>query len=121
VHVVRYADDFLVIAPRRELLVDIIILAIEAFLSKRGLRLNLGKTRLVDVRERFTFLGFAFFKRKFDYRKVWVKKKHVGTHIIIVHLERKSIKAFNTKVRKILRQNTDASVLINQLNLYLRG
>jgi len=121
VHVVRYADDFVVIAPNKGLMTDVLIPAIKNFLLKRGLKIRPDKTRLVDVYKGFEFLGFRFFKRKFDYRKVWVKKKHVGKYIIVVHPSRKKVKELNLKIRTMFRVNQNASLLINQLNPLLRG
>ena len=70
VHVVRYGDDFIVTAPNKALMTDVLIPAIEKFLIKRGLKIKPDKIRLVDVYKGFEFLDFGFFKRKFDYRKV---------------------------------------------------
>lgn len=53
---VRYADDFVVVAPRRELLEQVKPL-ISAWLEERGLELNEEKTRLVHINQGFNFLG----------------------------------------------------------------
>lgn len=102
-------------------MVQVLIPAIKEFLSKRGLSIRPDKTRMVDVHQGFEFLGFRFCKRKYDPKKVWVKKKHVGDHIIVVHPSHKKVKELNAKVKKILRQNQLASILINLLNPLLRG
>jgi RNA-directed DNA polymerase len=66
VAVYRYADDFIVLAPSRELLETYVIPKVKAFLSSMGLDLNEAKTRTVNVAEGFSFLKFTF--RRF-YRK----------------------------------------------------
>jgi RNA-directed DNA polymerase len=60
VHVIRYADDFIVTAPDKELLEQNIIPAIEAFLDERGLTLHPDKTQTVHVDDGFNFLGHHF-------------------------------------------------------------
>lgn len=61
VHVVRYADDFVVTAPQfRDVLSNIVAPAITRFLDPRGLQLNLEKTKVVDRKEGFSFLGFSW-------------------------------------------------------------
>ena len=60
VHIIRYADDFIVTAPDKELLEQNIIPAIEAFLAERGLALHPEKTRIVQVDDGFNFLGHHF-------------------------------------------------------------
>jgi RNA-directed DNA polymerase len=57
-NLIRYADDFVVTAPSREVLEDYVIPTVQAFLAQRGLTLSEAKTRIVHVDEGFTFLGF---------------------------------------------------------------
>jgi len=61
VHVVRYADDFVVTGTMfRDLFDNIIIPAIIQFLGIRGLQLNLVKSKLLELLDRkegFDFLG----------------------------------------------------------------
>src|SRR4051812_34605654 len=61
---IRYADDFLVTAPSKEVLERYARPKIEAFLAERGLALNQEKTRIVSIDEGFDFLGFT--ARKFE-------------------------------------------------------
>jgi len=57
-NLIRYADDFVVTAPSREVLEDYVIPKVEVFLAQRGLTLSEAKTRIVHVDEGFNFLGF---------------------------------------------------------------
>lgn len=57
--VVRYADDFVVTAPSREVLESYVIPRITGFLKQRGLGLSEAKTRVVHIDEGFDFLGFT--------------------------------------------------------------
>ena len=56
-HLVRYCDDFVVAAPRRDLLEDALP-HISTWLAERGLELHPEKTRIVHVDQGFPFLGF---------------------------------------------------------------
>jgi len=78
VHVVRYADDIIIVAPSEDLIREVILPRVKQFLNNIGLSLNMHKTFTTSIYNRFKFLWFRFFKRKFDYSKVWVKKKHTG-------------------------------------------
>jgi RNA-directed DNA polymerase len=64
VHLVRYADDFIVTANSKELLENKIQPVIEKFLKERGLTLSEEKTRITHIDEGFDFLGFNIRKYK---------------------------------------------------------
>src|SRR4029077_17179368 len=57
VHLVRYADDFLITGTSKELLGDQVQPLVAHFLKKRGLELSHEKTRITHVEEGFDFLG----------------------------------------------------------------
>ena len=61
--VIRYADDFVITAPAREVLETYARAKVEKFLEERGLVLSEAKTRIVHITEGFNFLGFHI--RKF--------------------------------------------------------
>ena len=54
---VRYADDFIVTANKREILEQFVIPRIEAFLAVWGVSLSKEKTRITHINEGFDFLG----------------------------------------------------------------
>jgi RNA-directed DNA polymerase len=56
--VIRYADDFVITAPTREVLETYARPRMVEFLQQRGLVLNEGKTRIIHLKEGFNFLGF---------------------------------------------------------------
>ena len=58
VSLIRYADDFVVTAPSREVLEDYVIPRLTEFLAGRGLSLSEAKTRIVHIGDGFNFLGF---------------------------------------------------------------
>lgn len=56
VHVVRYADDFIVTGASKKLLEHKVKPAIKAFLEKRGLMLSQEKTKITHIADGFNFL-----------------------------------------------------------------
>ena len=63
VHFIRYADDFLVTCPTKEIAEDIKVL-INGFLDERGLLLSETKTSITHINEGVDFLGFNIRKYK---------------------------------------------------------
>jgi len=57
VNFVRYADDFVVTAASKEILVDKIVPVIKEFLTERGLVLSEEKTHITRIDEGFDFLS----------------------------------------------------------------
>ncbi|RLC05729.1 MAG: hypothetical protein DRI57_27285 [Deltaproteobacteria bacterium] len=82
--------------------------AVEAFLTKRGLKLSHEKTRIVYIRHDFTFLGQTF--RKFG-NKLLIKPDKEGSH------------ALTREVGTIIRKYQGAPIpaLIKRLNQKIRG
>ena len=125
VHVIRYADDFIIIGPSKKFLKSLEY-KLKDFLKERGLEISKKKTSLVNLKENETqFLGFTFKKRKFNYRVrteiVWSKRKSKATHKIIIRISKAKLIFFKKRVREIIKRNKDLSTLIINLNNYLRG
>jgi RNA-directed DNA polymerase len=108
VHVIRYADDFVVTGASREMLKHRIKPVIETFFAERGLRLSGEKTRITSVHEGFDFLGFSV--RKYG-RKLLIKPS------------KRSIKSFLSGVREEIKRSVGGPVigLIRRLNQKIRG
>jgi len=109
VHVVRYADDFVITARSQELLESEVRPWVEAFLAERGLQLSEEKTRVTHVTEGFDFLGWNF--RKYTNGKLLIKPS------------KKNAQAFYRKVKEVISTNKTAKQenLIRLLNPILRG
>jgi RNA-directed DNA polymerase len=107
-HLVRFADDFIVTGSSRELLGEDIQPGIVEFLAERGLGLSAEKTRLVSIDEGFDFLGQNI-------------RKYKGK--LLIKPAAKSIKRFLRKVRTIIKTNPTISAgeLIAWLNPVIRG
>ncbi len=57
IHVVRYADDFIVTGISKEVLENQVRPAVVQFLATRGLELSEEKTRITHISEGFDFLS----------------------------------------------------------------
>nr|WP_250295766.1 group II intron maturase-specific domain-containing protein [Wolbachia endosymbiont of Oedothorax gibbosus] len=64
VHMIRYADDFIVTGKSKEILETKVKLLVEDFLSQRGLSLSAGKTKITHIEQGFDFLGQTVCKYK---------------------------------------------------------
>jgi RNA-directed DNA polymerase len=109
VHLVRYADDFVITSKSKELLEGEIKPLVEQFLQKRGLELSPTKTVITQVEHGFDFLGQNV--RRYPNGKLLIKpsKKNVGT--------------FLKGIRRIINdaRGMSAAALIDQLNPKVRG
>ena len=108
VNYVRYADDFIVTADKRETLEDVKCMLIE-FLRERGLTLSEEKTLITHISEGFDFLGFNV-------------RKYNGT--LLIKPSSKSQKRFTEKLHEVVFKKNKAVAqqkLIEELNPVLRG
>ena len=108
VHVIIYADDFVVTAASKEVLEQKVKPAIIAFLKERGLELSETKTKITHIDEGFDFLGFQI-------------RKYQGK--LLIKPSKKGIKSFLDEVREVmkkLRGHTTVE-LISTLNSKIRG
>jgi len=108
VHLVRYADDFIITGVSKELLEKEVVPLVARFLAIRGLELSQEKTRITHISEGFDFLGQNV-------------RKYRGK--IIIKPSRKNVQAFRDKIRAILNDNKETKpvTLIRLLNPILRG
>jgi RNA-directed DNA polymerase len=108
IHLIRYADDFIITGADKAVLENEVKPLVEQFLRDRGLQLSPEKTCITHIGQGFDFLGQNL--RKFD-GKLIIRPSKKNTHNFLV------------KVRKLVRQNRGASQvhLIGQLNPVIRG
>jgi RNA-directed DNA polymerase len=107
-HVVRYADDFVITGYSKEFLEHEIKPVVEEFLAVRGLTLSQEKTKITHIEEGFDFLGQNV--RKYDGK-------------LLIKPAAKNVKAFLDKVRGIIKANkaVPQDILIDLLNPVIRG
>nr|WP_319392076.1 group II intron reverse transcriptase/maturase [uncultured Desulfobacter sp.] len=108
VHLVRYADDFIVTGNMENLLSSRVKPIIVQFLKERGLELSAEKTRISHINEGFNFLGFNIRKYK---DKLLIKPSKSG------------IISVKQKIKDIITANKAAKTdnLIAKLNPLIRG
>ena len=109
VHLVRYADDFLITGTSKELLRDQVQPLVSHFLKERGLELSHEKTRITHVEESFDFLGQNV--RRYRYGKVLTKPSVP------------SVKTFLSKIQETIDDSggLTAGELIRRLNQQIKG
>lgn len=103
VNLVRYADDFIVTADRKETLLEIKEM-LAAFLKERELTLSEEKTLITHISEGFDFLGFNV-------------RKYNGA--LLIKPSRKSQKRFTDKLHEVVLTKGKAlsqQELIEKLN-----
>lgn len=107
-HVIRYADDFVVTGASKEVLEDKVLPAVRKFLAVRGLELSEEKTRITNIAEGFDFLGQNV-------------RKYNGK--ILIKPSKRSVKALLGKIREIIKENASATqeAMIRLLNPIIRG
>ena len=108
VNLIRYADDFIITGPAKDVLENEVRPLVEQFLRDRGLQLSPEKTCITSIEEGFDFLGQNL--RKYD-GKLLIKPSKKNAH------------NFLEKVRTIIQENRTATqeILIRQLNPVIRG
>ena len=107
VHLIKYADDFIVTAADKETLKAIKDM-LKMFLGERGLILSEEKTRLTSIHEGFDFLGWNF-------------RKYNGK--LIIKPSDKSVRKIRKTISRIIKENKTSTQenLIYQLNQVTRG
>src|ERR1700743_2583803 len=108
IHVVRYADDFVITGDSKEVLESEIRPWVEAFLAVRGLQLSEEKTRITHIDDGFDFLGWNF-------------RKYSGK--LLIKPGRKNVQTFYRKVADTISGNKTVRQedMIRLLNPMLRG
>ena len=109
VHLVRYADDFIITGNSYELLATKVKPIVESFLQERGLELSPEKTMITHLTDGFDFLGQNI--RRYPNGKLLIKPA------------RKSIRTLLARVREIIREHLGGTAhqLITRLNPLIRG
>ena len=108
VHLVRYADDFVITCTNPTLLEEEIKPLVAEFMAERGLELSSEKTVITSIAEGFDFLG----------RNV---RKYNGK--LLIKPSKRNLTDFLGKLRDLIETqlHTSAGELIRQLNPMLRG
>jgi RNA-directed DNA polymerase len=108
VHVIRFADDFIVTGTSKAFLEQEVYPLVEQFLAERGLELSREKTRITHIDDGFDFLG------------THVRKYHGK---LLCTPAKKNVHAFLVTVRDLVKRHKQATAgnLMLQLNPVIRG
>ena len=109
IHFIRYADDFIVTASNKEILLCKVKPIIEKFIACRGLQLSQEKTKITHISDGFNFLGQTI--RMFPKNKLLIKPS------------KDSIKSICAKLKEVIFKfrGAQAAVLIRNLNPIITG
>lgn len=108
VHLVRYADDFIITGKDKQVLENEVLPLVCEFLAERGLTLSEEKTKITHISEGFDFLGFNI--RKFG-------------DTLLTRPSKEAKKKFLEKIRRVVESNkaTRQKSLIMMLNPIITG
>ena len=108
VHLVRYADDFVITGSSKELLEEEVKPLVIGFLQERGLALSQEKTKITHIADGFDFLGQNI-------------RKYNGT--LYNRPSKKNVKAFLKDIRETIKGHKQATAynLIAMLNPKIQG
>src|SRR5262249_41660492 len=109
VHLVRYADDFVITGTSKGLLRNEVQPLVAHFLKERGLELSHEKTSITHIDDGFDFLG--------------QNVRRYGTKLLLKP-SRKNVRAFLAKIGDLIQReggHLTAGDLIRRLNPTIRG
>jgi RNA-directed DNA polymerase len=111
---VRYADDFVVLVRGEHGHVEELRDEITAALAALGLRLSKDKTRVVDMREGFDFLGFHI---------KWMPKRGTDKWFVYTFIADKPVRELKRKIRALTHRQSqvDMGAVLTRINQIQRG
>lgn len=109
IHMISFADDFIITAVNKEILETEVKPILEEALAKVGLELSSTKTRITHINDGFDFLGFNV--RKYNNGKLLIKPAKAN------------VKRFLNEIRTIIKKGValPTDKLIHTLNTRLTG
>jgi RNA-directed DNA polymerase len=109
VHLVRYADDFIITGTSEVLLEYGVKPLVEQFLQERGLELSHEKTRITPIEDGFDFLGQT------------IRRHRSGK--ILIKPSKRSVKTFLSKIQETIDNSGSmtAGDMIRRLNQQIKG
>ena len=109
IHLIRYADDFIVTASDKGTLENKVKPLIEDFLAQRGLRLSPEKTKITHITDGFDFLGQNI--------RMYSRGK------LLIQPTKEAIRSVKEKLKGIIvkHRGSQAAVLIRNLNPVITG
>ena len=111
---VRYADDFVVLVRGEPGHVQEVRDEITDVLAPLGLRLSQDKTRVVDMRQGFDFLGFHI---------KWMRKRGTDKWFVYTFIADKPVRELKRKIRALTHRQSqvDLGAVLTRINQIQRG
>jgi len=108
ISVIRYADDFVVLAPSRQVLEEYVIPRLTSFLAERGLTVSATKSRIAHRDEGFNFLGFNI-------------RRYGGK--LLIKPQKEKVQRHLGQIREVLKRNKQVTQehIIQLLNPIITG
>lgn len=126
--IIRYADDFIIVVNDKTQ-AEIINNNIKQFLTKRGLEMNLYKSKIIKWKNnaKFNYLGFTFhyiLNRKIT--KITIQRKFNKNFVrggLYVYPSKTKVQMFKTKIKSTIKKNLNVSPfrLVKILNPIITG
>jgi group II intron reverse transcriptase/maturase len=113
-HLVRYADDIVVLSPREQI-AEMNYKEIEELLGYLGLTLNQDKSRVVHLKKGFDFLGYHF-------TKGYSHKKR--KEVVVWFPRNKAVQKIKGNIKELLSKSLlggDIREMVEKLNSKVRG
>lgn len=108
VHLIRYADDFIITGASKELLANEVLPIVNDFMRERGLELSQEKTKITHISDGFDFIGYNV-------------RKYNGK--MLISPTKESVKRFLGKIREVVdgHKAVRQDSLIRLLNPIITG
>ena len=123
-HIIRYADDFVVLA-KEEKHITAAKAAIEEWLTQVGLNIKAAKTKILftgDKGSSFDFLGFTFKCITVGkHKQRMINRAAKNKHILSICPAQKSIKNHFSKVKHTISKCSSAKNVVTKLSPIIRG
>ncbi len=117
---VRYADDFVILCKTRQQAIEALELVKNILESQMGLELSAEKTKIVNIKEGFDFLGFHFTQMGISMREKSVEKFKEAIRIRTMrsrNLDTEAIEKLNQVIRGTINYFAlPITTIIKQLN-----
>ena len=112
--VVRYADDFAVLVNGGEQDAEALREDIASVLATMGLRLSAAKTRVADMSDGFSFLGF---------RIQWRRKRGTSKWHVYTFIDARPVRSVKAKIRALTCRTSqqDLGYVLTRLNQVMHG
>jgi RNA-directed DNA polymerase len=118
VNVIRYADDLVITGSSKQIL-ETAKQKLEEFLAKRGLKLKESKTRIINIRQGFEFLGYSI--RRYDKNLGRNRRNRNIETTLIIKPTTKAERNVKKKIYDEIKHNKSIKSIIRGLNPIICG